>query len=248
MDYESIEINTTQNVLVSYEPAGVFDRALGYILDRLIVTVYSLIIWIVFLAIAGAAQDPEDSHFVWAYIISIALYLPAFLYDFLCEVFFNGQSLGKKVMNVKVVKLDGTQPSVGAYLLRWMLRIVDFIIGPLVALISVMSTRNSQRLGDLAAGTTVIKLSPKASIHNTILYKAIPGYQLTFREVNKLSDRDIAIIKEVYQQCRQSRDYDSLMKLANKVRQQMGLGVVNMSAEQFINTVLADYTQYEFGD
>jgi uncharacterized RDD family membrane protein YckC len=253
MDYDNIEINTTQNVLVSYEPAGIFERGLAYILDRLVVTVYGLIVWIVFMSIASGADNSEDAQYVWAIVIGVILILPALFYHFFTEAFFNGQSLGKKVMNIKVIKLDGTQPSMGACFMRWILRILDFIgepMGafgiPLVAMISSMSSKNSQRLGDMAAGTTVIKLTPRASLHSTILYKAIPGYKLTFREVNKLSDRDIAIIKEVYQQVRSSRDYDALLKLANKVREQMGLGVINMSAEQFINTVLADYTQYEF--
>ncbi len=253
MDYDNIEVNTTQNVLVSYEPAGIFERALAYVLDRLVIVVYYLLVWVVIMAIASGANSFEETSYVVAVVVGTILALPAIFYHFLAEAFFNGQSIGKKVMNIKVIKLDGTQPSIGACLMRWMLRILDFLgellfaFGiPLPAMISTMSTKNSQRLGDMAAGTTVIKLTPRASLHQTILYKAIPGYKLTFREVNKLSDRDIAIIKEVYQHCRNSRDYDALIKLANKVREQMGLGVVNMTAENFINTVLADYTQYEF--
>jgi uncharacterized RDD family membrane protein YckC len=245
MDYEKIEINTTQNVLVSYEQAGLFDRGLAYILDVLIVVVYTLIMTIVG-ALMNSGGD-GDTYETWVYVLGVILGLPALLYDFLFEVFANGQSIGKKVMNIKVVKLDGTQPSIGAYALRWILRPVDFLVAmPLVALISVMATKNSQRLGDLAAGTTVIKMTSRASLHSTILYKAKPGYVLTFSEVAKLNDRDIAIIKEVYQHCRQSRDFDALMKLATKVKTQMGIGSVNMTAEQFINTVLADYSQYEF--
>ncbi|MBC7863753.1 MAG: RDD family protein [Bacteroidia bacterium] len=244
MDYEQININTTQNVLVSYEPAGVFDRMLGFILDVLIISVYTVIMQIILSLILTGGEE----NLTWYYIIRAVLTLPAMMYSLLCEVFYNGQSVGKKVMNIKVIRLDGTQPSFGAYAIRWMLRVVDFLtLTPLVGLIAVMASKNSQRLGDMGAGTTVVKMTPRASLHNTILYKAQEGYKLTYTQVNKLNDRDIAIIKEVYQHCRQSRDFNALLKLATKVKEQMGLeGSTNMSPEQFINVVLADYSQYEF--
>ena len=49
----------------------------------------------------------------------VILYLPFFFYDFLCEIFLNGQSIGKKILKIKVVKIDGTQPGLGSYFLRW---------------------------------------------------------------------------------------------------------------------------------
>jgi uncharacterized RDD family membrane protein YckC len=250
MDYDNIQINTTQNVLVGYEPAGIFERGLAYILDLLFLLVYFVIVYIITAFVYSGSQEPGDSYYVWYYVLNTILAIPAMLYSLLCEVFMNGQSFGKKIMVIKVVKLDGTQPSLGAYLLRWMMRIIDLHllspIAPLVGLISVFATKNSQRLGDLTAGTTVIKMTSRASLRHTILYKVQPGYKITFMEVGKLNDRDIAIIKEVYQHCRQSRDYNALLKLADKVRIQMGLQGTNMTPEQFINTVLADYTQYEF--
>lgn len=250
MDTEQLEINTTQNVRVSYEPAAVGDRMLSYLLDLLIWVVYGLIaLLFVPSLIIGSSND--EATVTLGYVIGSVLSLPFLCYHLIFEIFMNGQTIGYKVMNIKVVKLDGSQPSAGAYAIRWMFRLIDcHILNPLfpmVALISVMATRHGQRLGDMAAGTTVIRLTPKASLHNTILYKARPDYKLTFESVNKLNDRDIRIIKEVYQQCRQSRDFNALMKLALKVKSTMGLeGSLNMSAEQFINIVLADYSQYEF--
>ncbi|MFN6040034.1 MAG: RDD family protein, partial [Bacteroidota bacterium] len=174
------------------------------------------------------------------------LSIPILMYDFLWEYFSNGQSVGKKVMAIKVVKLNGTQPSAGAYLLRWLLRIIDFMLGPVIAIFSISVTKNYQRLGDLAADTTVIKLKGRTSIRNTILYKAIPGYEIQFRQVEKLSDKDISIIKEVFDYCRKNRDDKALLKLAEKVRKQLGLDKVDKSPEEFINTILIDYSQFEF--
>jgi uncharacterized RDD family membrane protein YckC len=59
----------------------------------------------------------------------------------------NGQSLGKKVVAIKVVKLDGTQPGIGSFILRSILRVIDIqLLNGLVALISVAASDKSQRL------------------------------------------------------------------------------------------------------
>ena len=68
-------------------------------------------------------------------------------------------------MNIRVVKLDGSTPSIGSYLLRWLLFIVD---GPLTSglgIFVILLTKNNQRLGDLAAGTMVIKEKNYRKIH-----------------------------------------------------------------------------------
>lgn len=245
MSLNKVEINTSQNVLVGYEPAGVTDRGIAWLIDATIVAVYMLIVLIIARAII-VNNDLNSAETTWAVIIYVILMLPGMLYDFLCEYFFNGQSVGKKAMSIRVVKLDGTQPSVGAYLLRWVLRGIDFMIGPVIATICISLTKNFQRIGDLAAGTTVVKTTSSVSLYQTILYKQEPEHQITFPQVNRLSDRDISIIKEVYQSCKLAKDQESILKLANKIRTQMGLGQIDKTPEEFIVTVLADYTHYEF--
>ena len=246
MPFDKIEINTSQNVLLRYEPAGVIERGLAWLIDLIIIFSYSMIILIIGIAIISSSKSYGDKKSTMAIIIYTILSIPILMYDFLWEYFSNGQSVGKKVMAIKVVKLNGTQPSAGAYLLRWLLRIIDFMLGPVIAIFSISVTKNYQRLGDLAADTTVIKLKGRTSIRNTILYKAIPGYEIQFRQVEKLSDKDISIIKEVFDYCRKNRDDKALLKLAEKVRQQLGLDKVDKSPEEFINTILIDYSQFEF--
>src|SRR5690606_12148888 len=100
----------------------------------------------------------EDTHTV----VTNLLYLPVlFLYNLVCETFFGGQSIGKKSMGIKVVKMNGHNPTVGDCLLRWCLRIVDIgaSLGALAAIL-VSSSEKGQRLGDMAANTVVIRLNP----------------------------------------------------------------------------------------
>ena len=235
---ENIKIQTTQNVDIEYELASIGDRILATLLDYLFFLTYFLLI----LLIAALTK-----YVIFKSIAVISLLsLPILLYDLLCETFFQGKSFGKMIMKIKVVKLDGTQANFGAYLLRWLLRGIDTrIFGGAIALIAVLVNGKGQRIGDMAAGTTVIKMKTKVTIHDTILNKVKPEYTLFFPEVAKLSDTDIAIIKDVMRISIQSENYEAIQKLALKTKAAMGI-TTNLPHTQFLATVVQDYSQSNF--
>ncbi|HCI71200.1 MAG TPA: RDD family protein, partial [Balneola sp.] len=84
------------------------------------------------------------------------------------EVVWNGKSFGKWMMGLQVVMLDGSSPSFGNYLIRWMLRLleVSFTNG-ILAFITVLINGKGQRLGDIAAKTCVIKTRKKVKLSDT---------------------------------------------------------------------------------
>ena len=158
----------------------------------------------------------------------------------------NGQSLGKKVLGIKVVKLDGTQPGIGSYFLRSIMRIIDMqISNGVVALITIAVTDKSQRIGDMAAGTTVIKLGTNVTLRDTILYKKIDEYKIVFEQVSLLNDKDIDIIKDILQHSIQNNKLSNLQVLALKVKTKMGVET-SLSHKDFLQTVLLDYSHYQF--
>ncbi|MGB3947233.1 MAG: RDD family protein [Bacteroidia bacterium] len=233
---DNIRIETTQNVDIEYEVASVGDRILATLLDYLFFLAYLLLIGILAAIIGSSFIDS------WA-IISLIV-LPILLYDLLCETFLQGRSFGKIMMKIKVVKIDGTQATFGSYLIRWLLRIVDTrIFGGVIALIVILANGKGQRVGDMAAGTTVIKMKQKVQLSDTILNNVIPDYTLVFSQVSKLSDNDIAIIKDVMNLCLKTGNTEALSKLAAKTKTTMGVDV-NMPDIQFLNTVLQDYSYW----
>lgn len=242
---EGIRINTTQNVLISYQPAGAGDRILASLLDSLFTIAYIVLMAFVVGFITNTMDYSDHRGMKIGAIYSIFL-LPVMFYNLLMEQFFNGQSLGKKIMKIKVLKLDGSQPNFGAYLVRWVFRIVDVMLfNGLVALITVAVSDKAQRLGDMAAGTTVVSLKQKVSLQNTILYRPRVEHKIVFHEVNKLSDKDVGIIKEVFEHCTKNSDYISLKQLVIKVKTKMEI-TSSMPDSQFIKVVLLDYSQYQF--
>lgn len=242
---DGIKINTTQNVLISYQPAGVGDRILASLLDSLFTIAYLVLIAFAIGLITNAMDYDDDRSMKIGAIFTLFM-LPVMFYNLLMEQFFNGQSLGKKIMKIKVLKLDGSQPNFGAYLVRWVFRIVDIMLfNGLVALITVAVSEKAQRLGDMAAGTTVVSLKQKISLQNTILYRPKVEHVIVFNEVNKLSDKDVGIIKEVFDHCTKNSDYQGLKQLAIKVKAKIEI-TSSMPDSQFIKVVLLDYSQYQF--
>jgi uncharacterized RDD family membrane protein YckC len=230
---DNISIHTTQNVDIEYQLASIGDRILATLLDYLFFLAYFLLI--VLLA-ALTKWELFDS----MAIVSI-LALPILFYDLICEVLFQGKSFGKMIMKIKVVMMDGTQANFGAYLLRWLLRIIDMrLFGGALALIAILINGKGQRIGDMAAGTTVIKMKQKVQLSDTIFNKLKPDYSLVFPEVSRLTDNDVAIIKEVMQVCVQSNNFEAIDKLVLKTKATMGV-TSHLPHAQFLSAVIQDY-------
>ncbi len=231
---ENIRIQTTQNVDIEYELASIGDRILATLLDYLFFTAYGLLLLLLAALTKGVIFESMG--------LDVLYSLPILLYDLLCETFLEGKSFGKMIMKIKVVKLDGTQADFGAYLLRWLLRIVDTkVLSGAIALIAILVNGKGQRIGDMAAGTTVIKMKQKVQLSDTILTRVKPDYTVVFPEAAKLSDNDVAIIKEVVAVCIQSNNYEALNKLALKTKETMGI-TTNLPHAQFLTAVVQDYS------
>ena len=105
-------------------------------------------------------------------------------------------------MKIKVIKLDGSSPGLGAYLMRWILRLIDMnLFGGGIAVLCIAITTRDQRLGDLAAGTTVVKVKGQET---TPVFAVEDDYQPTYPEVIQLTDADIDTIQRVIKAHRDS--------------------------------------------
>ena len=93
----------------------------------------------------------------------IFLFIIEWLYPVLFEVYMRGQTPGKKLLKISVINDDLSPVTLGTSMVRNLLRTVDFLpLFYLVGLISMLSNRRFQRLGDMAAGTLVISVPESA--------------------------------------------------------------------------------------
>jgi uncharacterized RDD family membrane protein YckC len=239
---QTIEIQTTQNVNIEYPVASIGERVVAGIIDQLIMVGYLIAIIFLYIWLLNLTEG-SAIYFPVAYFV--ILFLPLFFYHLLCETFLNGQSFGKKIMKMRVVKLDGSQAGIGSYFLRWILAPIDiyFTYGS-VGLITMLINGKGQRLGDLAANTTVVKLKASAGLEDTIFHSTPINYEVNFPQVNNLSDKDISIVKEVLDLNYKQPDamvYERILqKTKEAIEKKIGVNS-NMHPLTFLDTVLKDY-------
>ncbi|MBC6610787.1 RDD family protein [Hymenobacter sp. BT507] len=237
----TIYIQTTQNVAVEYETAGVGDRIVARLLDWLVLLLYSIVVG--FLIETGTHLG-DDQQILMVLLIGI----PVLLYNPLFEIFFNGQSLGKRARHLRVVRLDGTRPRVGDYLLRWLLGLIEIdICFGLIALITRLASSRGQRLGDLAAGTTVVNLRARADQDLLALADLDPNYQVVFPQAAQLTDHDAALVRRLLQQGLRRHNPQLLREVAAKVQALTGIQT-DLADEVFLQTILRDHLQLVSGE
>ena len=239
---QTIEIQTTQNVHIEYPVASVGDRVVAGLIDQLIMIGYLIAIIFFYLWLLNVTEGTSFSYPVAYFVI---LFLPLFFYHLLCETYLNGQSFGKKLMKMRVVKLDGTQAGIGSYFLRWILAPIDiyFTYGS-VGLVTMIINGKGQRLGDLAAHTTVVKLKAETKLDDTILRATPVNYEVKFPQVSALSDKDISLVKEVLDLNFKNPDIIVYTRILNKTKEaiEKKIGVSsNLHPLTFLDTVLKDY-------
>lgn len=240
-----LQINTTQNVNINFTAASVGERILAYIIDWTIKIAYMIVTYQIAFNLFEIDEKISDLD-NWSQGAIIAIFLlPVFFYTLILETLLDGQTVGKRILKIKVVKIDGYQASLADFVIRWVFRIVDLnMMSGVVALIAIITSPKNQRLGDMTAGTAVINLKSKVNINHTILEELEDTYEPKYPNVIKLSDNDARIIKETFVTAKASRDYPTLIKLRKKIIEVVDIKVVNETDMEFIETILKDYNYY----
>ncbi len=228
---ENIAIQTSQNIAIEQPIASVGERIAATAID------YAIFIGYIFLIamISGIMQVPQ---------LMAILMVPLVFYHLFMELAMDGQSWGKKVMKIRVVKIDGTQPGFLAYFLRWIFRLIDigFFFGS-ISVLTIIINGKGQRLGDIAANTTIIRIK-NSKVADTLYTRLPDDFEISFPEVKKLVAEDLYTVKEVIQFLKKSGRSMEAMIMADKTKKviQKKMGIQKeMRSENFLFTVLRDY-------
>jgi len=230
-----IRIKTTQNIELEYRAAGVGQRCLAYMIDNMIFIALFSIIFAILFEMLGLGNSSFGMYIIFAFLGFYAFY------DLICETWLDGQSIGKRLMKIKVVRTDGARAGVGDFLTRWMFRLVDITLtsGALAVLMIAFSEKR-QRLGDLAAGTTVISLRPPDENLGNIFTETADNHEVTYPQVINLKDKDISLIKEILGGAKNAENTEIVFKLYKHLEKVLGVKTKE-PPRRFIETVLKDY-------
>lgn len=230
-------INTPQNVNFEYKLASVGSRCIAFGLDYGIMMLYSIFAFT--LLSKSGALDSGDKWLSWG-IASLAG-LPIFLYPLVLETLMEGQTVGKRILKIKVVKIDGTRATFYQYFIRWVCNAVDiFMSMGGLGLTSIILSSKSQRIGDLAADTAVISIKEDIRLKETLFEEITTNHEIVYREVVRLTDQEINEIKEIYQTGYRRKNYRIIQALAAKLENLLGIKA-QVHPEDFISQIIQDH-------
>lgn len=248
-----IQIPTNFNIDIEFEIAEFHKRLLAYLIDLAIMILYLAGMLYVLI---GSLQLKED----FIGMIFLVVLLPLLLYSLFTELWMNGQTIGKKILRIRVMSLDGGEANLAQYLTRWFLRFYEWgfimfaffyfslaygfmvlFIGGIASVIIISVTPKNQRLGDMAAGTVVVNTRSALTLADTVFMQIDKtDYKVMFPQVMRLSDRDINTIKGVLIQAGKRNNYDMCNRVAFKIKEVLQINS-DMHVDQFLEKLLTDY-------
>ncbi|MFT3904605.1 MAG: RDD family protein [Niabella sp.] len=232
---DTFSLNTTQNVLIDYQLAGIGDRLLAWLLD--------MVIQIAYLFVVGFSLSSFMNRFGGEWLFYVLLLLPLLFYHLLFEMFMNGQTPGKRALKIRVMLSDGRNATFRQYFIRWVFRLFDisFTQG-VAALFAIALSNKKQRIGDMVANTIVVKTNPRSTETVDLLkiQAEMDNYVIQYPEVQHLHPADITLIKDILQNIYKSNNFVVAQQAADKIE-----AILQVKRREepvsFLQTVLNDY-------
>jgi uncharacterized RDD family membrane protein YckC len=235
---ETLRISTPEGVSLELALAGIGSRFVALLLDTLLQIVAFVALAIV-LEVAGAGGFTGDA------VISVAAFALVFVYPVAFELGAGGRTPGKRWSSLRVVCHDGSAITVRASVLRNLVRPVDALPGVyLVGAIAIFATRDNQRLGDLAAGSIVVReprVARRAPLPTAPLATLDPE-ELPAWDVSGLGEAELAALRRFLER-RSALDVvprNLLARdLADRLRPRVGGVGGELAPERFLELVAA---------
>lgn len=234
----SITIRTTQNVSIEYELAPAITRVLAFLIDMLLVFAAYTFFSLLFLMESGI---PE---MVLFFFFPLLFFL---LYYYFTEMLLQGQTIGKRIQQIRVLRADGTDPTPGDFLMRSLFLLPDAWFSFAIPGIVLMNTTpKGQRLGDLVAGTVVVKNKSSRSfiLKDIKSIKTIDNHEPRFPAIQRFSEADMLLIKS---SLKRMYEYDNpahkeaIKKLAAHCRFKLEIENDGLQDVEFLKILLMDY-------
>lgn len=240
---KKIDVLTAQNVSINYELASAFLRAVASVIDIIVLFLYLIIVSSIVQVSTFDFEALERSVVLYLFF-GWGIFL---VYSPVCEILFKGQTLGKRIVGIRVVQINGEKITVEQALIRWVFRIVDLWMSfGAIAVLSNSASSKGQRLGDQLARTTVIRTSPATAytLRDVQNIKTKSDYTPQYQGVTAFNDDDMMLIKKALSRLEKTPNQqhkDICLALADKCAQKLNLPETPKKKGKFLKTLLNDY-------
>ena len=205
----ALHFETPENVSVNFSPAGLGTRFIAWFVDQIFIWLFTILLMILLVVIGTSFlgiekyfgefdEDSNDSIMIFVGILSLVWGLGSFIYFGAFELLMRGQTPGKRMSKIRVVKSDGFSLDASGIFIRNIFRVVDQI--PLLWIVPLLSAK-AQRAGDMVAGTVVVSDEQEELSEVRIELAERSALESEFRfqpsELSKLSDVDLRAIEQL---------------------------------------------------
>lgn len=205
-----------------------------------IIALVTLLVLGLFASFIEGLQDTE--------MVYVLFLLPVYLfYSLALESIMDGRTIGKLAMGIKVVKLTGTEPILNDYLIRWTFRMIDIWgTGGALASLLIGSSPKRQRLGDIIANTTVIRLRSSMNLRFEDIdrIKSLENYEVSYPDVRQFSEQDMLLIKTTlnrYNRYPNQAHREVVGEVLHAVMEKLQIQQTPKQPLRFLRTVINDY-------
>lgn len=180
---ERLDVATPERVSLRLPVAGFGFRSLAYLIDAAIIFLFWVVLYFVTSLIANAIDEFQALSSLGRSLFAFAVFAAQWCYWTVSEIAMNGQTFGKRLMRIRVVRLDGSPVTPVDSALRNLIRFVDFLpFGYSVGLITMLFNKDNRRVGDLVAGT-VLARDEKVDLSRYLNTTAQPTASATEQEL-----------------------------------------------------------------
>lgn len=233
---KTIDILTSQNVVITYDLATVGNRFISNGLDLGLVYLLNLLRHSI-----GLGSGISESFFAECIIL-------VWLYHLLIVIFFNGRSVGMRVTGIHVLKPGGGNVEFADLFLRWIVRPLDitFTVCALGVFL-MLGSEKRQRLGDMLAGTAVVR--NKHQIHFSLsdilaFHEKSDVQSVKYPAVKHLAEQDMLMVKNLLNN---EAGYslqvhrDLLYECRERMAELLGLTDTDEDPQYFLQSLVNDY-------
>lgn len=226
---ETLNINTPENVAFGYSVAGIGSRFLAALIDTALIFFLQIIIFLPLLYFVG--MDGLRGENINAWIVALFSFL-AFIFFWGYYIFFelawNGQSPGKRIVGLRVVRSDGTPITLYETLIRNLMRLIDILPTAYgVGVIAMFIDSKSRRLGDMAGSTLVVHVRKALALDSISVSQnkhLVPGAGSSLFPVERLTNADLQLLEDyILRRDQLPNRYSLALQIVRKLYVQVGI-------------------------
>lgn len=222
-------VETPENIRFGYDIADIGSRFIAVLIDSLIQGVLYILLLLAGIIVASRLAQinvPRLVNDLLAVVLFLTIFLIQFGYFIFLEIFMAGQTPGKRLFNLRVVKDNGYPLSPLDSIIRNLVRIIDFFpIGYGIGVITMFLNRRAKRLGDFAAGTIVVKMRDQVRLNDLQVVPHAPesAAPLYANGMERLQEPDVAMVESFLLRRTNFTNPDQLaIRMAQQLAQKMG--------------------------